>query len=410
MSLTIKVGQEKCDCVKLRSKVYNYERRLRNVLERVRRSPIGEEDKTSILEFYEDCLAQGLSTARIIKYLDTLERIARSLGKSFKDTTREDIAEFVRKIEASDYSEWTKHDYKLILKIFYKWLKKTEDYPEEVRWIRTKVKNNNKLPEELLTEEEIKRLVDAANNLRDKALILVLYESGCRIGEILCLEIKHVHFDNYGARLTVDGKTGMRSVRVIASAPKLAQWIDNHPLRGNPEAPLWVSLGVKNREKALSYGAAKTAIKDLARKVGIRKRVYPHLFRHSRATHLATHLTEAQMKQHFGWVQDSKMAGTYVHLSGRDIDNALLKLNGIAVEKEDEKEEFTVVICPRCETKNSPTSKFCTKCGYCFDLRTAMQLDEVRSKADKLMTELVNKPEVLDVLVEAMAKIKAQSN
>ncbi|RLF00099.1 MAG: hypothetical protein DRJ59_07465 [Thermoprotei archaeon] len=43
------------------------------------------------------------------------------------------------------------------------------------------------LSEELLTEEEVKRLVKHATNLRDKALILTLYESGCRIGELLSL-------------------------------------------------------------------------------------------------------------------------------------------------------------------------------------------------------------------------------
>jgi len=391
--------------VDLRSKVYNYERRLRCVLERVRKSPI-EENNVKILEFYGDCQAQGLSIARIVKYIDALERISKWLGKPFEDVTREDIAKFVRKIEARDYSEWTKHDYKLILKIFYRWLRKTEDYPEEVRWVEHKVRNNSKLPEELLTEEEVKKIAEVANNLRDRALIIVLYESGCRIGEILCLRIRHVQFDDYGARLTVKGKTGMRSVRIIASAPKLAQWIDNHPLRKDPDAPLWVSLGTRDRNEALTYSAAKSMIKKLAERAGIRKRIYPHLFRHSRATHLATHLTEAQMKQHFGWVQNSNMAATYVHLSGRDIDNALLKLNGIAVEEEVEKEEFTVVACPRCETKNSPISKFCTKCGYCFDMKTAMQLDEARSKADKLMTMLVERPEVLEVLLKTLEDMR----
>ena len=39
------------------------------------------------------------------------------------------------------------------------------------------------------------------------------------------------------------------------------------------------------------------------------------------------------MKEHFGWVQGSEMAATYVHLSGRDVDNALLKLQGLAHSK-----------------------------------------------------------------------------
>lgn len=62
--------------------------------------------------------------------------------------------------------------------------------------------------------------------------------------------------------------------------------------------------------------------KKAARKTKIRKRCNPHIFRHSRATLLAQHLTEAQLKQVFGWTQSSKMASVYVHLSGRDNDDA----------------------------------------------------------------------------------------
>jgi integrase len=285
----------------VRLEIYNNEKKLRNALERIKNSSIDQKNKAKILEFYRECLAQGLSQARIIKYLGTLERIARALNKPFEEVVKEDIAELIRKIESRNYSDWTKHDYKVIIKIFYRWLRRTEDYPEEVRWIKTGKKKNNTLPEELLTEEEVKQMAEVASNLRDKAFILVLYESGCRIGEILSLNVKNVQFDQYGAQLIVSGKTGMRRVRIVASAPKLAQWLENHPLKEDPDAPLWVSIGTRDRNSALSYSAAKAALKEIAKRAGIRKRVYPHLFRHSRATMLANHLTEAQLKQHFGW-------------------------------------------------------------------------------------------------------------
>ncbi|MEM2613605.1 MAG: hypothetical protein QXO15_05170 [Nitrososphaerota archaeon] len=60
--------------------------------------------------------------------------------------------------------------------------------------------------------------------------------------------------------------------------------IYNHPLRENPDAPFWISIGTRNRNSPLTYGAVRTLLKLLARKAGIKKRVYPHLFRHSRAT------------------------------------------------------------------------------------------------------------------------------
>ena len=62
------------------------------------------------------------------------------------------------------------------------------------------------------------------------------------------------------------------------------------------------------------------------------------------------------------------------------------------------------IVCPRCGNKNSPASKFCNSCGLCLDLKTAMRIDELRAKTDRLMSELIKNPKVLDVLLEAIEK------
>lgn len=55
----------------------------------------------------------------------------------------------------------------------------------------------------------------------------------------------------------------------------------------------------------------------------ILKQVFePHIFRHSRATFYAAVLPEALLKEQMGWTQSTKMAGTYVHLSGKRVDDA----------------------------------------------------------------------------------------
>lgn len=332
-----------------------------------------------------------------------------SWGNHSKKITKEDISRLVREIEEKDYTDWTKHDYKLILKIFFRWFKKTEEYPEEVKWIRLKVGKGHLLPEEILTEDEVKRLAECATSLRDKAFILILYESGCRIGEILSLRIRNVQFDNYGAVLIVSGKTGDRRVRVIASAPKLAAGIDNHPFKEDIDAPLWINMSMNNRNGVFSYGPSKTMLKETAMRAGIRKRIHPHLFRHSRATFLANHLTEAQLKQHFGWVQASEMASTYVHLSSRELDNTLLNLGGIQVEKKEKETALRTIACPRCAEKNSPESKFCMRCGSPLDVKTALKVDELRAKADKLMNILIQDPEILERLLDKIEEIHYHS-
>jgi integrase len=130
------------------------------------------------------------------------------LKKNFKECNKEDIIKLVEEIERRDYSEWTKYDYKVILRKFFKRLRQSENYPEEVKWIKARRKNNRILPEELLTQDEIERLASVAENFRDRAFVLVLYESGCRIGELLSLKVKNVEFDDYGAILLVAGKPG----------------------------------------------------------------------------------------------------------------------------------------------------------------------------------------------------------
>jgi ribosomal protein L40E len=106
------------------------------------------------------------------------------------------------------------------------------------------------------------------------------------------------------------------------------------------------------------------------------------------------------MKEYLGWVDDSRMASTYVHPSGRNIDNALLRLNGIKTEDEVNSEEHTLRIktCLRCQEPNSPTSGFCSRCGCPLDVKTAMQLHEEEMKTDNVMDWLVDDPEFKGLL------------
>jgi len=136
--------------------------------------------------------------------------------------------------------------------------------------------------------------------------------------------------------------------------------------------------------------------------------VNPRSFRHARASNLANVLTEAQTKEYLGWVGDSRMASTYVHLSGRNIDNALLKLNGIKTEDEVNNEEHKLRIktCLRCQESNSPTSSFCSRCGCPLDVKTAMRLHEEESKTDNIMDRLVEDPDFKELL---LSKLKAMA-
>ncbi len=262
------------------------------------------------------------------------------------------------------------------------------------------------LPEALLSIEDIKKLAGATENHRDRAFILLHYESGCRIGETLSLRIRNVAFDQHGAVLRVDGKTGPRRIRVIASAPALVSWLDIHPFRGDGDTPLWVGVGTVGRNEALNYFGARDLLGRLVVKAGLNKRVYTHLMRHSRATELSNLLTEAQMKEMLGWVQGSDMPATYVHLSGRDVDGALLKAHGIVVDAEATHQAMlTAVTCLRCRQKAGPDSQFCPSCGMVLDLKAAFRLEDERSEADCIMGLLLRDDEVRVLLVRKVSEL-----
>ena len=263
-------------------------------------------------------------------------------------------------------------------------------------WLKPRLKSRHKLPEELLTPEDVLKLAQAATNLRDKALILVLYETGCRIGEILTLKLKNVSFDQHGAILRVTGKTGDRRVRVISSAPALTAWIEHYGSTAQ-DAFLWPprSANFHKDTKPAEYRSVYKMLQTLAEKAGLQKKIFPHLFRHSRATALASKLTEAQMKEYFGWTQASDMASVYVHLSGRDVDNALLALHGEA-KIEQKQEELQIAVCSRCREKNSPSTRFCGRCGTPFDSKLIPQ--DQTTPTNGFMRELIDDPEVKELM------------
>lgn len=231
-------------------------------------------------------------------------------------------------------------------------------------------------------------MVEVATNPRDKAFIFVLYESGCRIGEILTLRMKDLEFDEYGAFLNVNGKTGSRRVRIIKSVPLLNIWLNCNKYSKNPDAPLWVKLNDPKME-FMTCHAFRSLLKNVVRKAGINKRIYPHLFRHSRATHLASQISESLLKQHMGWTQSSNMTATYVHLSGQELDKALLKASGVQISDKSKEDKLNIIHCPRCRNDNSAGSKYCFSCGFCFDLKIAIEIDETKKKVNELLDTLV---------------------
>jgi len=368
--------------------LYGYEKGIERGLLAIKQ--IDERTYEKVKEFVRKLETNSYSKGRIYKYIYFLKTLRELLGKDFSEAKKQDVEELVIKLNNNNYSEASKSDFKKILKFYMRWLKFGKldgKYPEEVEWIKTTIKKNNeKVPEQILTQKEVELIANQAENSMERAFVLCLYETGCRIGEFLNMRIKDISFDQYGCYILVSGKTGWRRVRVLDYSKDLISWLDSHPFKSNPESFVWVN---PKNQKRLLPDDANHMLKNLAKKAGIAKACNPHAFRHARATHLAKILTEQQLKVYFGWAKDSGMASVYVHLSGEDVDESLLKAKGIKVEKEREEVKPLVRICQKCNEPNSSLSHFCKKCGSPLDLKIVLELDEQRKRFEELLRDFL---------------------
>ncbi|MCL4519787.1 MAG: hypothetical protein M1587_11390, partial [Thaumarchaeota archaeon] len=167
-----------------------------------------------------------------------------------------------------------------------------------------------------------------------------------------------------------------RFPRVINAAPHLSTWISYHPLAKEKDSPLWVAFDNNRKGEALQQVGLRKIVKRIAIRAHIQKHVWPYLFRHSRNTELATMVSASVMDEIAGWVQGSPMPAFYVHLSGKNTDDALLRAHGII--KEEKKKMPTQ--CPRCSHVNAPEQELCSKCGMALSLEAAMKEDQKREK------------------------------
>jgi hypothetical protein len=163
----------------------------------------------------------------------------------------------------------------------------------------------------------------------------------------------------------------------------------------------------------LSYDAAKKIVFKAAKKAGIEKRVNLHKFRASRATHLVTEgMSEPVLCEFGGWKIGSAEIRTYVKLSGKNVEDEILKINGL-IKEEDKKNKFKIKICPRCGVKNEPVSKFCHGCSLGLDEITLLKFDKQKDSATDFgfnLMDLMNDHDFLirfgNLLAEEYQKLK----
>jgi integrase/recombinase XerD len=117
--------------------------------------------------------------------------------------------------------------------------------------------------------------------------------------------------------------------------------------------------------KPILHPAILRFVRATAARAQIPKRIYSHLFRHTRVTHvLATGLmSESQAKHYFGWTPSSPMLSRYLHLVTKDVDDAYKRMLGLPTQAPPQAPElFRVQICEHCQAANTNTHTTCWRC------------------------------------------------
>lgn len=370
------------------------------------------ENKNAIHSYINKSKSQDLNVKTKIKHLYGLRKFLEAMDKHvvLKDATKEDIEKAVANINDLELSHEVKRGIKVTIKSFYRQcFGEGEEYPKSVRWIKTSIKRTERLlPEDILNEEDVEKMINTANNPRDKAIIALLFDSGIRPSELLSLRKKDCELETGRVKhILVKGKTGMRQIPIHFSVPYLAQYLNIvKDLKQNE--PLWWNLSQSNIKGQLEDGGLRKMIAEVAEASGVAKKVYPYLFRHSRATFYASKLKEAELRSFFGWTRASTMVATYVHLSGRDIDNAVLIANGLKPQDSIKESKLKVKECETCKMINSLDSIYCTRCGSALDIRTAIDKEKNTKSMKELVIEALKDPEIMNEVSKSLARSNNQ--
>lgn len=388
----------------------NVESRTAHMFTKIEGGDTNPENKKLIKDFVQFLKAQGKKPRTIMRFVYTFGKILPFIpqNKPLLECSKEDIILVVDMVNSLPLSEVTKAKCKITLKVVFKHFKgEDEYYPKEVRWIKTTMKNTNQLlPSDLLTNEDIVKLLQATRNLRDRAAIALMADAPLRPHELLGLKVGSVILDAAQPYLIVgaDTKTGQRHIPIFDSVASLAAYIESiKDLK--PSDPLFVDyeqLLQHNKIKPMNYDSLRMMLIKVNKRAGLKKKLNPYIFRHSIITRYSNSLSNAQLEKIAGWRPGSSMHSVYEHLSTSDVDAALAKAKGMQVPET--QNDIKAKICPRCNFSNPAYQKYCGRCGAPLDVAIAMKEIELEKIAVKSALDPALLEQIVNALVEERLK------
>jgi integrase/recombinase XerD len=268
------------------------------------------EDKMQI--FFASKRLDGMSEKTIRNYNYILSRFASYLRKPLSSITTMDMRMYLAYI-SKDVKASTTNAAISCFKSFFAWLVNNE-YIIRNPMNQIKLTKVPKRVRKALTEEEVELLRQACKSDREKALVEFAYSSGCRLSEIVSINVRDIDFNDLC--LFVIGKGDKeRKVRFSIKAKVLLHNYLNSR-KGSSEA-LFISS--KSPYQRIGGRAIEREFDNIAKRAGFDKSVFPHIFRHSYATHKLNAGMSLPTLQHLMGHETSATTQIYAQLNDENI-------------------------------------------------------------------------------------------
>lgn len=256
----------------------------------------------------------GLSPKTLKNYREMLEafaaRVDKPAGKISADDIREYVGYLVEKRRLKDSSVQTHIN---TLRSFFGWLD-AEDIIKKnpMRKIKS-LKIDRAKARRPLTAEQLERLRDGCRTYKEKALVEFLVSSGCRLGELVGIQVDAV--DWQGRSVVVLGKGGKERTVYFSVRAKLM--LQEYLSRRKGGEALFASS--RAPYEAMKPRAVEKILQKIGERAGEARRVHPHLMRHTFASNALNAGMDITIIQHLLGHTDPKTTLIYAELAPRTV-------------------------------------------------------------------------------------------
>ena len=276
-----------------------------------------------IREFENYLISNNNSQATIKSYTRTINQLLTFLNKYPHNITEKDIEKYkLYAIQVKQYDINTLIPKYSAINAFMEFLKK----PIKLKPPKKRVKN--KIP---LTIEEVKQLFQASeDNFRDNAILKVLYYGQLRRSELINLNVEDIDFERQKIRINQGKGNQYDEINIHPDALKsIANYLKTREL---PKTGHEKALFLSREQRRIGRTDIHFTIKKYAYKIGLKKRIYPHLFRISSITHMAEKGLNLEEIRRQSRHKRYDTLQSYVQMSDQHIKNVYMKAMDLNLE------------------------------------------------------------------------------